>query len=74
MIPNLRDRELGKRSDVRTQIVIAQRYAACVMADLRRSLGKLMLRAAQGSVVAQYMVYLNQRAQERWYDRARPFY
>ena len=37
MIPNLRvrDRELGKRSDVRSQLVLAQRYAARVMAALR---------------------------------------
>ena len=74
MIPNLRDRELGKRSDVLTPLVQSQRYAARVMAALRASLARLMLRAAQGSVVAQYMVYLNQRAQERWYDRSRPFY
>ena len=74
MIPNLLNREVGKPSDVRTQIVIAHRYAACVMADLRRSLAKLMLRAAQGSVVAQYMVKLNLLAQQRLYDRARPFY
>ena len=44
------------------------------VAALRASLARLMLRAAQGSVVAQYMVYLNLRAQERWYDRSRPFY
>ena len=74
MIPNLRDRELGKRSDVRSQLVLAQRYAVRVMAALRASLAKLMQRAAQGSVVAQYMVYLNLRAQERWFDRSRPFY
>ena len=73
MIPNLLNREVGKPSDVLTPLVQSQRYAARVMAALRASLARLMLRAAQGSVVAQYMVYLNQRAQERWYDRSRPF-
>ena len=73
MIPNLLNREVGKPSDVLTPLVRAQRYAARVMQALRASLARLMLRAAQGRVVAQYMVYLNQRAQERWYDRSRPF-
>ena len=74
MIPNLLNREVGKPSDVLTTLVRSQRYAARVMQALRASLARLMLRAAQGSVVAQYMVYLNLRAQERWYDRSRPFY
>ena len=74
MIPNLLNRELGKPSDVITPLVRSQRYAARVMAALRRSLAKLMQRAAQGNVVAQYMVQLNLRAQDRWYDRSRPFY
>ena len=74
MIPNLLNRELGKPSDVITPLVQSQRYAARVMAALRRSLGKLLRRAAEGNVIAKYMVELNLRAQERWNERSRPFY
>jgi len=74
MLTQVQSREIGVPNDVRSAIVRAQRYAARVMRALIRSLQRLITLETQGNVVAAYMRRLNERAQDRLYERSRPFY
>jgi hypothetical protein len=66
-------REIGDPVNLRALIVRAQQYAARVMRALIKSLPRLTILEAQGNIWAKVARWLNQRAQERLYDRSRPF-